>query len=69
MADKETDLAASNIRLFVDGVRKDAFNYDRAANRLTYSPQRFALGKHTVKVVATDAQGKVGTRTWTFTQV
>jgi hypothetical protein len=69
VADKETDLAASNIRLFVDGVRKDAFNYARATNRLTYSRQRFALGKHTVKVVATDAQGKVGTKTWTFTQV
>ena len=56
-------------RLFVDGraVAASRFVYDRERDLLGHTPARaLGLGKHTVKVVATDAQGRSTTRQWSF---
>jgi parallel beta-helix repeat protein len=67
VTDAETNLAKSNIKLYVDGNRKD-FSYDRSTDRLSFTPgTNLSYGKHTAKVVATDASGAVGTRSWSFT--
>lgn len=62
--DRETDLAKSNITLFVDG-RKTGFGYSRATDRLT-KKTTLAPGRHTVRVVARDGQGMSKTATWSF---
>jgi hypothetical protein len=67
VSDKETNLAAANIRLFVDGSRKSGFAYDRTRDRLTYKSASLTRTRHTVKIVATDAQGKSAAKSWKFT--
>ncbi len=69
VVDKETDLAKSNIKLFLDGQQiMMTFNYYRSTDTLSYTPSsNLALGKHTVKVVAKDAQGLSTARSWSFT--
>ncbi len=65
--DSATNLARSNIRLYVDGKRKTTFSYDRATDKLSYVVSgKLSYGKHTVKVVARDAQGKTTARSWGF---
>lgn len=67
VTDAETNLAKSNIRLYVDGNRKD-FSYDRFTDGLSFTPGTgLSFAKHTVKIVATDASGAVGTKSWSFT--
>jgi hypothetical protein len=66
VSDVETNLAKPNIKLFVDGKRKTTFAYDRSTDRLKYASGRLSFGKHTVRVVATDAQGKSGAKSWAF---
>jgi hypothetical protein len=67
VTDAETNLAKSNIKLYVDGNRKD-FSYDRSTDRLSFTPgTALSFGKHTAKIVATDASGAVGTKSWSFT--
>lgn len=63
--DAQTNLAKSNITLYVDGRRKN-FAYNAGTDRLVYRSARLAYKKHTVRIVARDAQGKVGTRAWRF---
>lgn len=63
--DFETNLARSNIRLFVDGKPK-AFAYNPSSYRLTLKLRNLRFGKHTVRVVATDAQDKSTSATWSF---
>ena len=63
--DAQTDLAKPNIKLFVDGNRRD-FSYDRSTDRLSFTPSsRLAFGKHTVKVVADDSVLSA-TKSWSF---
>jgi hypothetical protein len=51
----------------VDGNRKD-FSYDRFTDGLSFTPGTgLSFAKHTVKIVATDASGAVGTKSWSFT--
>lgn len=65
--DGRTNLAASDIRLFVDGRRIARFAYNRSANRLAYTPAaNLSFGRHDVKITATDAQGNVGREVWEF---
>ena len=59
------ELAASNIRLYLDGARK-TFSYDPATDRLSRTTGRLSYGKHRVRVVAEDAAGNVATRAWWF---
>ena len=65
--DAETNLRKKNVTLILDGKKRGAFKYDANRKRLSYKPKgKIAPGKHTVKVVARDGQGKKDTRTWTF---
>jgi glucose/arabinose dehydrogenase/PKD repeat protein len=67
--DLETDLTKSNISLYLDetSVAQTSFAYDRATDRLTYTPRsRLALGWHSVRIKAVDAKGVAGIRTWRF---
>lgn len=66
VSDRDTNLAKTNIRLFVDGKAKTAFTYDRTTDRLKYESGRLSFGKHAVRVVATDAQGKRRIESWSF---
>lgn len=63
--DRETNLARSNIKLYVDG-RAKTFSYSAATDTLTHKSATLAPGRHTVKIVARDAQGLTTTRNWTF---
>jgi hypothetical protein len=66
VSDAETDLAQSNIKLFVDGKPVTNFSYDAATDRLSYRSGKLTYGGHTVKVEATDASALKGENTWTF---
>jgi hypothetical protein len=63
--DAETELAKSNISLFVDGQRKTAFTYNQDTDKLRYIPSsNLSLGQHTVKVTAQDASSLTTTKSW-----
>ena len=65
--DAQTDLAKTDIGLSIDGQQKTTFAYNTAKNRLSYSPGRkLALGRHTVKVNATDSPGNSAAKRWSF---
>jgi hypothetical protein len=66
VSDAQTDLAHSDIELFVDGKSMTNFSYDPATDRLSYQSGSLAYGRHTVKVEATDASGLKGEKTWSF---
>jgi hypothetical protein len=66
VSDAETDLAQSNIKLFVDGKPITNFSYDAATDRLSHRSGKLAYGGHTVKMKATDASGLEGKKTWMF---
>jgi hypothetical protein len=44
----------------------DTFSYAASTDRLTYQGARVSAGKHTVRIVATDAAGNDTVRTWSF---
>ena len=62
----DSNLLKSNIRLYVDGGQKTKFSYSSATDRLTYRSGKLAYGRHTVRIVATDASRNVGDKTWGF---
>ena len=64
--DSATDLRAADVRLTVDGVVRAGAVYHPATDRLTWTSTRLALGRHTVKVRAQDAQSATTVRTWHF---
>ncbi len=64
--DDRTDLAKSDIRLYVDGSRKGTFTYDTDTDRLRFTSGRLAYGRHAVRIVATDAAGNTGANRWAF---
>jgi thermitase len=64
--DDETDLTESNISLYVDGLQVTTFTYDQAAERLTYTSARLSRDRHTIEVVAEDAEGASTTKSWSF---
>lgn len=66
MRDSASDLAKSNIRLWLDGTAVTAFGYDPATDRLTYIAERLSGGARTVKLRAVDTQGLATVRTWSF---
>jgi hypothetical protein len=65
--DSATNLRKSNIELYVAGKRITTFNYSAATDRLTYTSPRLTKGKKVMKIVATDAAGNVGAKSWYFT--
>jgi Tol biopolymer transport system component len=69
VTDAQTDLAKSNITLFLDGTRiaRTEFSYNRDTDWLKYTPEtNLSLGEHTVKVVAQDPEGLITRRLWSF---
>ncbi|MDQ4106921.1 MAG: hypothetical protein M3157_07095, partial [Actinomycetota bacterium] len=53
--DAQTDLAKSNIRLFVDGRRTTGFSYNQSTDRLVYTSRLLPFGRHVVRIIANDA--------------
>jgi dipeptidyl aminopeptidase/acylaminoacyl peptidase len=67
--DQQTNLAKSNITLFLDGatIPRTAYSYNQSTDRMSYTPQKnLMLGNHTVKVVARDASGLSTPKSWSF---
>ena len=66
--DFQTELTKSNMTISVDGVsRTSSASYDFRSDRLFYIPTTdMALGTHSVKVTAQDANGNTVFRTWSF---
>ncbi len=64
--DAQTKLAKGNVKLFVDGRRVRSFNFNRATGRLSYTSRKLRPGRHSVKIIATDAKRRSTTRSWTF---
>jgi hypothetical protein len=68
--DATTELTKSRIQLVVDGRAISTFTYDGAKDKLSYVPSGdLSYGKHTVKIVATDAKGLSATKAWSFSVV
>lgn len=67
--DNRTNLQKSNIKLYVAGKRiaSSKFSYSASRDLLVYNSSRLSKGKKVVKIVATDAAGNVGARSWYFT--
>ena len=63
--DEQTNLAKTNIKLFVDEDRNSTFSYDRSTDRLSYTSGQLSFGRHTVKIVATDGVNTT-IRSWSF---
>jgi Tol biopolymer transport system component len=72
VTDVQTNLANSNIKLFLDGTKiaRTEVSYNRDTDLLTYTPGTdLSLGEHTVKVVAQDPEGLVTRKLWSFSVV
>jgi titin len=67
VTDRQTNLAKSNIRLFVDN-RAKPFSYNTSTDRLSYVSRRLSYGGHTVRIVANDKVFST-TRIWRFTVI
>jgi len=69
VGDNLTNLRKGNIKLYVNGKAVPArkFSYSSSTDRLVYNSPKLGKGKKAVKVVATDAAGNVGTKSWYFT--
>ena len=63
--DAQTNLAKTNIKLFVDGESKTTFSYDCSTDKLSYASGQLSFGRHTVKIVATDGVLSA-TKSWSF---
>lgn len=69
VTDEQTNLAKANLTLSLDGevIPRTAFSYDRATNRLSYTPaSALPLGRRTVSITARDELGLSTTEEWTF---
>ena len=64
--DGVTDLARSDLELYVDGRRRTDFTYNAEENRLRHVADRLSYGRHTVRVVAVDEAGNRGAESWSF---
>ena len=67
MRDGLTELAMSDIRLYVDRRQRSTFLYNAGTDRLTYKSGRLSEGRHTVRIIATDAAANRGDESWKFT--
>jgi hypothetical protein len=67
--DNRTNLSKGSIKLYVNGklISATRYSYNRSTDRLVYNSPKLPKGKKTVRVVAKDAAGNVGARSWSFT--
>jgi hypothetical protein len=66
VSDSVTDLAKTNIKLFVDGARKKRFSYNSATDKLVFQSKRLSFGRHTVAIRAKDSEALAVVKTWSF---
>ncbi|MEJ7841686.1 MAG: S8 family serine peptidase, partial [Rubrobacter sp.] len=66
VVDLQQMLPKSNVELYVDGNRKTAFSYNRFSGALSYAGGPLKEGRHSVRIRATDPNGRTATRYWTF---
>jgi thermitase len=64
--DDRTELAATNMRLYLDGRARHALSYDAVSDQLSYTCGRLTYAWHTVKIVVKDAAGNTVTKKWRF---
>jgi hypothetical protein len=64
--DSATDLAKSNIKLFIDDARKRKFSYNSATDKLVFQSKRLSFGRHEVMIRAQDAEPLEVVKTWSF---
>lgn len=67
--DNIANLSKSNVKLYVNGkgIPASKFSYNRSTDRLVYTSPSLSTGKKTVKIIAGDAAGNTGSRSWYFT--
>lgn len=67
--DNLTNLVEGNIKLYVNGkaIPATKYVYSSSQDLLVYNSPKLTKGKKTVRVVATDAAGNVGVKSWYFT--
>ncbi len=67
--DDVTDLQKADIRLYVNGalIPPKGWSFVASTDALVYNSPKVARGKKTVRIVATDAAGNVGAKSWYFT--
>lgn len=67
--DNMTNLQKGNIKLYVNGslISATKYSYSAATDVLVYNSPKLAKGKKMVKIVARDAAGNVGAKSWYFT--
>ncbi len=66
VTDAQTNLHKSDIQLYLDNQPVTKFSYSAKKDKLSYTSKKLNLGTHTVKIVATDAQGASTTETFSF---
>ena len=66
ISDDRAELAKDDVGLALDGQDKTSFSYDASTDRLTYDSTKLSVGKHTLKITATDDSGNTTTRTSSF---
>jgi subtilisin family serine protease len=64
--DDRAELTKGDVGLAIDGKAKTAFTYDAAKDRLAYNSTKLSLGKHTIRIIATDGAGNKTTKTSSF---
>lgn len=65
--DSQTELAKSDIRVYIDNRLTTRFSYSPLTDSVSGVSRKLKAGKrHTVKVVADDGEGKVSTKTTRF---
>jgi hypothetical protein len=65
VTDKETNLQASDVKLYVAG-RAKTFSYSAGTDKLTRKSSELKPGSHAVKVVAKDVGSLTATKSWNF---
>ncbi|MDQ4128944.1 MAG: S8 family serine peptidase, partial [Actinomycetota bacterium] len=64
--DQETDLAQSQIQLYINGNQKLDFSYDQTTDTLTYNSTRLGNRRHKVQIFVADGHQLEEIRSWSF---
>lgn len=66
VSDDRTELTRGDIAFALDGVNRGRFAYNTGTDRLTFESGQLPLGRHTVRITATDEASNRHVTTWTF---
>jgi thermitase len=66
VSDDSAELTQQDVTLALDGQARANFVYDPSTDRLSYDSAKLSVGKHTIKITATDASGNTATKTTAF---